>query len=51
MVKPQNDKETARLVRRLVGAGFSFNIISILLKNWGIDLSEADLVVPEDGPD
>jgi len=48
MVKPQNDKETARLVRRLVGAGFSFNIISTLLKNWEIDLSEADLVVPED---
>jgi regulatory protein len=48
MVKPQNDKETARLVRRLVGAGFSFTIISTLLKNWEIDLSEADLVMPED---
>src|SRR3984957_2666812 len=48
IVKPRNDKETARLVRRLVGAGFSFNIISTLLKNWEIDLSEADLVVPED---
>jgi len=51
MVKPQNDKETARLVRRLVGAGFSFAIISALLKNWEIDLSEADLVMPEDLPD
>ena len=49
MVKPQNDKETARLVRRLVAAGFSFAIISTLLKSWDIDCSEADLVMPEDG--
>jgi regulatory protein len=49
MVKPQNDKETARLVRRLVAAGFSFAIISTLLKSWDIDCSEADLVLPEDG--
>ena len=43
--KPQDEKETARLVRRLVGAGFSFAIISTLLKSW-----ELDLVLPEDGP-
>ena len=49
MVKPQNDKETARLVRRLVAAGFSFTIISTLLKSWDIDCSEADLVMPEEG--
>jgi regulatory protein len=42
--KPQDEKETARLVRRLVGAGFSFTIISTLLKSW-----ELDLVLPEDG--
>ena len=42
--KPQDDKETARLVRRLVGAGFSFAIISNLLKSW-----EIDLALPEDG--
>src|SRR3984957_1297221 len=42
--KPQDEKETARLVRRLVGAGFSFAIISTLLKSW-----ELDLVLPEDG--
>ena len=41
--KPQDEKETARLVRRLVGAGFSFAIISTLLKSW-----ELDLVLPED---
>jgi regulatory protein len=49
MVKPRNHKETARLVRRLVAAGFSFAIISTLLKSWDIDCSEADLVMPEDG--
>jgi regulatory protein len=49
MVKPQNDKETARLIRRLVTAGFSFAIISTILKNWEIDCSEADLAQPEDG--
>jgi regulatory protein len=42
--KPQDEKEMARLVRRLVGAGFSFAIISTLLKSW-----ELDLVLPEDG--
>jgi regulatory protein len=42
--KPQDEKETARLVRRLVGAGFSFAIISTLLKSWDLDL-----VLPEDG--
>ena len=42
--KPQDEKETARLVRRLVGAGFSFAIISTLFKSW-----ELDLILPEDG--
>ncbi len=49
--KPKDDKQTARLIRRLVGAGFSFTIISRLLKAWEIDCSEADLVMPEDGPE
>jgi regulatory protein len=49
--KPKDDKQTARLIRRLVGAGFSFAIISKLLKSWQIDCSEADLVMPEDGPE
>jgi regulatory protein len=42
--KPQDEKETSRLVRRLVGAGFSFVIISNLLKSWKLDLD-----LPEDG--
>ena len=46
--KPQDEKQTARLIRRLVGAGFSFAMISRLLKTWDIDCSEADLAMPED---
>jgi regulatory protein len=42
--RPQDEKESARLVRRLVGAGFSFAIISTLLKSWKLDLD-----LPEDG--
>ena len=49
LVKPQDEKQTARLIRRLVGAGISFAIISRLLKTWDIDCSEADLVMPDDG--
>jgi regulatory protein len=47
--KPQDDKQTARLIRRLVGAGFSFAIITKLLKTWDIDCSEVDLATSEDG--
>jgi regulatory protein len=48
ITKPKDEKQTARLIRRLVGAGFSFATISKLLKTWEIDCSEADLVLPED---
>jgi regulatory protein len=48
IAKPEDEKQTARLIRRLIGAGFSFAIISKLLKTWEIDCSEADLVLPED---
>jgi regulatory protein len=48
IAKPQDEKQTARLIRRLVGAGFSFAIISKLLKTWEIDCTEADLTMPED---
>jgi regulatory protein len=37
--KPQDEKEAARLVRRLIGAGFSFAVISPLLKSWDLDLA------------
>jgi regulatory protein len=48
IAKPEDEKQTARLIRRLVGAGFSFTIISKLLKTWDIDCTEADLALPED---
>jgi regulatory protein len=48
IAKPEDEKQTARLIRRLIGAGFSFAIISKLLKNWEIDCSESGLVLPED---
>jgi regulatory protein len=41
--KPQDEKQTARLVRRLAAAGFSFPVITAQLKNWDIDLA-----LPED---
>jgi regulatory protein len=48
IAKPEDEKQTARLIRRLIGAGFSFAIISKLLKTWDIDCTEADLAMPED---
>jgi regulatory protein len=48
IAKPEDEKQTARLIRRLIGAGFSFAIISKLLKTWEIDCTEADLILPED---
>ena len=36
------------MVRRLVSAGFSIGTVFKILKNWDIDLSEADLQLPED---
>ena len=34
--KPTNDKETARIVRRLVGAGFSTSVIYRILRQWDV---------------
>src|SRR3984957_530380 len=48
IAKPEDEKKSARLIRRLVGAGFFFTIISKLLKTWDIDCTEADLTLPED---
>lgn len=35
--KPTNDKETARVVRSMVRAGFSLSTIFALLKKWKVD--------------
>lgn len=34
--KPENEKETARVMRRLVAAGFSTGVIYKILRNWDI---------------
>jgi len=34
--KPENEKETARIMRRLVGAGFSTGVISKILRQWDV---------------
>ncbi len=36
MRKPQNEKETARIMRRLVGAGFSTGVIYKILRQWEV---------------
>ena len=36
LLKPQNEKETARLTRRLVAAGFSTGVIYRILRNWDV---------------
>jgi regulatory protein len=48
ITKPQDEKQTARLVRRLVSAGYSFATITKLLNNWEIDCSGAELAMPEE---
>ena len=37
IAKPQDEKQTTRLIRRLAAAGFSFAVISSLLKTWDIE--------------
>jgi regulatory protein len=34
--KPENPKETARVVRRLVAAGFSTGVIYKILRQWDV---------------
>jgi len=41
--KPANEKETARIMRRLVAAGFSIGIIYKILRQW--DIPEETLAV------
>jgi regulatory protein len=51
--KPTNDKETARVVRNMVRAGFSMGTIFSLLKTWKIEdaslqaIADIDLDAPE----
>jgi regulatory protein len=50
--KPENEKETARIMRRLVAAGFSTGVIYKILRNWDVPdeaLAALDSVDEEDG--
>lgn len=49
--KPQNQKETARVLRRLTAAGFSISAISTILKNWDVELNDEALEAMDDGPE
>ncbi len=49
--KPENEKETARVMRRLVTAGFSTGVIYKILRNWDVPdetLSALDSINPDD---
>ena len=49
--KPENDKETARIMRRLVSAGFSTGVIYKILRQWDVpDETLAALDTLEDEP-
>ncbi len=43
MKKPENEKETARAMRRLVAAGFSTRAVWAVLRSWGAAVEEVDL--------
>jgi len=36
MHKPENEKETARIMRRLVAAGFTPDVIYKILRQWDV---------------
>jgi len=50
--KPENEKETARVMRRLVAAGFSTGVIYKILRQWDVpeeSLAALDSLVEEAG--
>ncbi len=48
MKKPEGEKETARAMRRLVAAGFSTRAVWAVLRSWGAEVDEVDVVAGED---
>ncbi len=48
MRKPEGDKEVARAMRRLMGAGFSTRAVWAVLRSWGAAVEEVDVVGGED---
>ncbi|QMV18077.1 RecX family transcriptional regulator [Granulicella sp. 5B5] len=47
MKKPEDDKETARAMRRLMAAGFSTKTVWKVLRGWGAEVEEIDVVDSE----
>lgn len=43
LTEPHTPSEKARILRRLMTAGFSYSAISTVLKAWQIDIDETDL--------
>lgn len=48
MRKPENEKETARAMRRLVAAGFSTRAVWAVLRSWGAAVEEAEMEGADD---
>jgi len=44
MKPPANEKETARAMRRLIAAGFTTKTVWKVLRNWGAEVEEVDVV-------
>ena len=52
MQPPGSEKETARIMGRLMRAGFSSNAIWKLLRGWKVPIEEADVEAPDgEGPE
>ncbi|HEY4357392.1 MAG TPA: regulatory protein RecX [Acidobacteriaceae bacterium] len=47
MKKPADQKETAKAMRRLLAAGFSSSAVWKLLRSWGAEVEEVDVVEDE----
>jgi regulatory protein len=44
MKKPEGEKETAKVMRRLLAAGFSSSAVWKVLRGWGAEVEEVDVV-------
>ncbi len=51
MKKPENEKESARVIRRLVTAGFSLGTAYKVLRHWGTAAAAMPEIEPESAPD
>jgi regulatory protein len=50
MDKPKNQKQTARIFRQLLRAGFRTTTILMILKNWNVDDDTLTALESECGP-